>query len=61
MTLSCDMILSRKLRKILKSVKRIRMKEIGQPQSLEHLHSNFSLKSSGLIMRNNKLISRLRN
>jgi hypothetical protein len=28
MPLSCDMILSRKMRKVLKAVKRIRMKDI---------------------------------
>jgi hypothetical protein len=31
MPLSCDMILSRKMGKILKEIKRIRMKEIWQP------------------------------
>jgi hypothetical protein len=40
------------------TIKRIRMKEIGKPQRLEYLHSDFDLKSSGLIMRANRLMTR---
>jgi hypothetical protein len=42
--------------KILKEIKRIRIKEIWQPQRFKQLISDFSLKSSGVIMRINKLM-----
>jgi hypothetical protein len=51
------LILSRKPREIFITVNRVRMKEIGKPQRLEHLHSDFNLKGSGMIMKVNRLIS----
>jgi hypothetical protein len=57
--LSCNMILPRKSRKILKGIKRIRVKAIWQPQRLKQLIYDFNLKSSGLIMRINELMERL--